>query len=66
MDLREPGCQRLEVAEFGQRSQLSLDILDRLRLARGLRGPGRTCGTTVSGWEQQLVSQIGVADHALP
>ena len=32
----------------------------------GLRGPGRKYGTTVkfSGWQQQLVSRIGVPDHA--
>ena len=29
-----------------------------------LRGPRRKCGTPVSGWQQQLVSQIGVPDRA--
>ena len=29
-----------------------------------LRGPRRKHGTTVSGWKQQLVSRIGVPDHA--
>ena len=28
-----------------------------------LRGPGRKHGTPVSGWQQQLVSRIGVSDH---
>ena len=29
-----------------------------------MRGPGRKYGTSVSGWQQQLVSRIGVLDHA--
>ena len=29
-----------------------------------LRGPGRKYGTSVSWWSQQLVSRIGVPDHA--
>ena len=28
-----------------------------------LRGPGRKYGTPVSGWQQKLVSRIGVPDH---
>ena len=28
-----------------------------------MRGPGRKYGTPVSGWQQQLVSRIGVPDH---
>ena len=31
---------------------------------RVVRGPGRKYGTPLSGWQQQLVSQIGVPDHA--
>ena len=34
--------------------------------ADSLRGQGRKYGTTVSGWSQLLVSQIGVLDHAPP
>ena len=29
-----------------------------------LRGPGRKCGTPISRWQQQLMSRIGVPDHA--
>ena len=29
-----------------------------------MRGPGRKCGTPVSGWQQQLVSRIEVPGHA--
>ena len=31
---------------------------------RAVRGPGRKHRTPVSGWEQQLMSRIGVSDHA--
>ena len=31
--------------------------------ATTVRGPGRKHGTPLSGWEQQLVSRIGVSDH---
>ena len=31
----------------------------------GARGPGRKYGTPVSGWQQQLVSRIGVPDHSM-
>ena len=30
----------------------------------GLRGPRRKHGTPVSGWQQHLMSQVGVSDHA--
>ena len=34
-------------------------------IAKGdLRGPGRKHGTLLSGWKQQLLSQIGMSDHA--
>ena len=31
---------------------------------QGMRGPNRKYGTPVSGWQQKLVSRIGVPDHA--
>ena len=37
-----------------------------LRHRLAVRGPGRKYGTVVSGWQQQLVSRIGVPDHAQP
>ena len=33
-------------------------------LILSLRGPGRKYGTPLSGWQKQLVSRIGVSDHA--
>ena len=42
-----------------------LDDSQRLPVSNPLRGPGRKCGTPVSGWQKQLVSQIGVPGHAM-
>ena len=46
-----------------QTSYSIVSAVDQPRRSGSVRCPGRKYGTPVSGWQQQLVSRIGVPDH---
>ena len=54
--------QLTALVDFGPGAPLLQRLV--LNVRHPARGPGRKYGTPVSGWQQQLVSQIGVPDHA--